>query len=348
MDKGTTFTNNKNRFKMSIWQNYNKVEKLVMLQQTAAAKKIVEQAVEKDWWVSVILMALSKTSCSDFLQFKGGTSLSKSWGLINRFSEDIDLTISRSFFNLPDDTSQQRTNIRRKAYHYIEKTLITELYKILISYEIKDFDINLVTQNSSAMVVILEIKYKSILETVIDYAMPVVKVEFSAMSLDEPFLEKEITTLINSIYPDIDNNLKCKFKSVLPERTFLEKIFLLHEEYQKNKPRTTRMSRHLYDLEKIMDTQFAQSALQNTDLYQTIIKHRKKFNNIQGINYQSHYPATIQICPPEKLINSWKDDYEKLWKSFIFNEKKKSFEELMERIVELTNRIRKINLKTDE
>lgn len=69
---------------MRIWSQYNEDEKLVMLQQTAAAKNVVEQAIEKDWWVSAILMALSKTSWADFLQFKGGTSLSKAWGLISR------------------------------------------------------------------------------------------------------------------------------------------------------------------------------------------------------------------------------------------------------------------------
>ncbi|MDR2473063.1 MAG: hypothetical protein LBD53_05785 [Tannerella sp.] len=65
---------------MSIWQKYNNDEKLVMLQQTAAAKQIIEQAVEKDWWVCVALNALAKTSWADFLQFKGGKSLSKAWG----------------------------------------------------------------------------------------------------------------------------------------------------------------------------------------------------------------------------------------------------------------------------
>lgn len=73
---------------------------MVLLQQTAVARKIsAEQAIEKDWWVTAILVALSKSSWADFLQFKGGTSLSKAWGLISRFSEDIDLTISRSFFD---------------------------------------------------------------------------------------------------------------------------------------------------------------------------------------------------------------------------------------------------------
>ena len=118
---------------MSIWLQYNEDERLVMLQQTAGAKNIVEQAVEKDWWVNAILMTLSKTSWADYLQFKGGTSLSKSWGLINRFSEDIDLAISRSFFNLPEETAQQRTAIRRNAFHYVKETLITEIDKILTS-----------------------------------------------------------------------------------------------------------------------------------------------------------------------------------------------------------------------
>jgi predicted nucleotidyltransferase component of viral defense system len=332
---------------MSIWQHYNDDEKLVMLQQTAAKRKIIEQAVEKDWWVCVVLLALSETSWADALQFKGGTSLSKAWELINRFSEDIDLAISRSFFDLPDDTSQQRTTIRRKAFHHIEETLIGELDKTLNSYGIKDYEITFVTKNSSAMVATIEVRYKSILTTVIDYVLPVVKMEFSAMSLDEPYQEKEITTLVHSLYPDIDNEIKCLFKSVSPERTFLEKMFLLHEEYQKDKPRTTRMSRHLYDLEKMMDTSFATAALQNTDLYKTVINHRKKFNNIQGIDYRTHYPAFIQICPPENLMNEWEKDYKQLQQSFIYEESK-SFGELTSRLQELTIRIRKIQIDDDK
>ena len=327
---------------MSIWQHHSEDEKFVMLQQTAAARKILEQAVEKDWWISAVLMALSRTSWADFLQFKGGTSLSKSWGLINRFSEDIDLAISRSLFGLNDDSPQQRTAIRRKAFHYIEKNLIGEIDKALNLCGIEGYEIQLITENSSAMVATLELKYQTVLATIIEYVLPVIKIEFSAMSLDEPFQEKEITTFVNSIFPDIDNEIKCFFKSVLPERTFLEKIFLLHEEYQKEKPRSTRMSRHLYDLEKMMDSSFAKSALQNTDLYNTIINHRKKFNNIQNIDYQSHYPASIQICPPENLMIEWEKDYRQLQQSFIYENPKKSFDEIITRLQELTNRIRTI------
>lgn len=333
---------------MSIWLHYNEDEKLVMLQQTAAAKNVIEQAVEKDWWVSVILKTLSKTSWADFLQFKGGTSLSKAWGLINRFSEDIDLAISRSFFGLPENTRQQRAAIRRKSFHYIKEILIEEINNILISSGINGYQIELITQNSSAMVTTIEVRYKSILATVVDYVLPVVKIEFSSMSSDEPNVEKEITTLIHSQYPKIDKEIKFKFKSISPERTFLEKIFLLHEEYQKENPRTERMSRHLYDLEKMMNSPYAESAFQNAKLYKNIINHRQKYNNIQGVDYQTHYPATIQICPPEKLLNNWRNDYESLRESFIYDKSKKTFDELIARMLELTNKIRKMNLKIDK
>ena len=59
-------------------------------------------AIEKDWWVTAVLKALFQTSCKDALSFKGGTSLSKSWGIIERLSEDIDLALDHSFFGMEE------------------------------------------------------------------------------------------------------------------------------------------------------------------------------------------------------------------------------------------------------
>jgi hypothetical protein len=90
----------------------------------------------------------------------------------------------------------------------------------------------------------------------------------------------------------------------------------------------------------MMDNQFAHSALQNTELYITIINHRQKFNHIQGIDYQKYYKGQIQICPPEKLRNDWKNDYNKLLVSFIYDKSQKTFDELLSRMLELTNRVK--------
>ena len=117
---------------------------------------------------------------------------------------------------------------------------------------------------------------------------------------------------------------------------------IVEQAVEKENPRTERMTRHLYDLEKVMDSTYAESALQNPELYKTIIKHRQKFNNIQGMDYRTHYYDQIQICPPEKLQNDWRNDYENLRESFIYDKSKKTFDELITRMLELTNRIRNL------
>ena len=76
---------------MSKWIDASLQERTVMLQQVAESKGIVDSAVEKDWWVTLTLKALFSLPCSNYMFFKGGTSLSKGWDLIKRFSEDIDL-----------------------------------------------------------------------------------------------------------------------------------------------------------------------------------------------------------------------------------------------------------------
>jgi predicted nucleotidyltransferase component of viral defense system len=334
---------------MNIWQKYTTDEKIVMLQNTAEKEGIKEQAVEKDWWVSIILYALSKTSCSKFLQFKGGTSLSKAWNLIERFSEDIDLSINRSFFKkdnkeMPEDTAQQRTAIRRETFHHVKEILIDEIDKELQNIGIQDYDIQFLSTNSSAIVTVLQINYKSILDTFIEGLMPNIKVEISSMSLNEPYEEKVIFSLIHTIYSEIDSETQCLFKTVLPERTFLEKIFLLNEEQQKNKPRINRMSRHLYDLEKMMDTPFAKTALENVELYKSIVNHRRIFNNILGIDYNKNLPFAIDIYPADKYLDEWEKDYRQLQLGFIYG-KSLSFNRLLERIKELTDRIRGINIQ---
>lgn len=89
--------------------------------------------------------------------------------------------------------------------------------------------------------------------------------------MSEPFEAKPITTLIHNQFPELDEAISVDIRTVTPSRTFLEKAFLLNEEFQKEKPRSRRMSRHLYDLEKLMDTNYGKAALEDTALYQAIV-----------------------------------------------------------------------------
>jgi hypothetical protein len=131
--------------------------------------------------------------------------------------------------------------------------------------------------------------------------------------------------------------------TVNPERTFLEKIFLLHEEFQKpeEKIKVNRLSRHLYDIEKIMDTEYAEKALADKNLYQHLVEHRRTITPVRGIDYANHTPDKINPVPPDSLLDTWKKDYEQMQNNMIYGESI-SFDKLLERIMKLKKVINKI------
>ena len=128
-------------------------------------------------------------------------------------------------------------------------------------------------------------------------------------------------------------------RTVVPTRTFLEKIFLLAEEFQKDKPRSMRMSRHLYDLERLMDSDFGRSALADKTLYDAIVEHRQAYYALKYVDYSLHSPNAINIVPPENVQDDWRKDYSNMQRYFIYG-KSLDFEQLMERIMELQRRLR--------
>ena len=131
--------------------------------------------------------------------------------------------------------------------------------------------------------------------------------------------------------------------TVNPERTFLEKIFLLHEEFQKpkDKIRIERLSRHLYDIEKLMDTEYADIALSDKKLYNDIINHRKVFSKIGNIDYDFHQPKTINPIPIDEVRDAWEKDYKAMSEEMVYRDAL-SFNKLLERVAELKERIHRI------
>jgi len=115
---------------------------------------------------------------------------------------------------------------------------------------------------------------------------------------------------------------------------------LLHEEFSQDieKIRVDRLSRHLYDLEKLMDTEHGIDALKNSELYNNIVSHREKFNPLRGLAYSNHIPSKIRIIPPYSVIKNYERDYEAMT-SFMIYGKPLKFGQLIERILELQIRI---------
>jgi hypothetical protein len=117
----------------------------------------------------------------------------------------------------------------------------------------------------------------------------------------------------------------------------------LHEEFSKaeEKVKSERMSRHLYDIERILRTEYAEQALADKELYQGIIAHREKFNALRGLDYKGHQPATIRFLPPEALLKDWEADYRTMRESMFYGESL-SFKELISRLSTLQSRLNKL------
>ena len=296
---------------------------------------IPDFAVEKDWWVVQTLNIIFEMEVSKHLVFKGGTSLSKAWKSIERFSEDIDLAIDRSFFGYNGELSKkQRTKLRKDTSTYISESFYPELQK---KFKKRGFeDVNMVIappKSSDQDPRIIEIYYPHIMESP-GYIESRVLVEIGCRSLREPFETKPILSFIDEQYPNSEFVLGAmNVPSVVPERTFLEKLFQLYEEFQRpeEKIRVERLSRHLYDIYQLSKTGYADNAFQDKELYETIVSHRYIFTKVGGVDYNLHQPQTLNPIPPPEIADAWKTDYKLMQEQMIYGDSP-SYEDLIVQI----------------
>jgi len=327
----------------------NKV-KLDVFEQISARSGLPTYAVEKDWWVVQTLRLIFQMDIAPHIVFKGGTSLSKAWNIIDRFSEDIDLALDRSFLGFEKELSKtQVKKLRKESFRYISEEFYPSLVKLFSENGFEDVDIKLrETKSTDQDPLIIEIYYP-VVTFQSEYVEPRVLVELGSRSLKEPNTQRKITSLVSEYFSDkafADSPIN--ITTVNPERTLLEKIFLLHEEFQKpiDKVRTDRMSRHLYDIERLMSTDFLNIALSNKDLYQDIVNHRKTITAIRGIDYSKHQPNKINPIPPSEILGEWDADYADMCETMIYGERL-SFEELMSRISQLKKKINELKWSID-
>ena len=335
---------------MSKWIDASAPDRQQSAHIVAEEKRISEGSVEKDWWVTAILKVLFTLSPSPYMFFKGGTSLSKGWNLIDRFSEDIDIALYRDFYlnELGREcakaaTNNQVKNLRIVNRDYIIGEFADELKKKLSEAGLGECKVLPVTHKEDGIPidhdsdpVVVEVHYTPRLESD-QYVRPIIKIEVSCLSMKEPYEVRHISSLVGDKFQQIDDEIVADIPTISPIRTFLEKAFLLNEEYKRKNPRTDRMSRHLYYLERLMDTPFAAAALTDMPLYQEIIEHRRRFYHVGGVNYDLNLPVTIAFCPTGELRDKMRIDYDAMKSSMIYGDKL-SFDTLISRLEVLQTR----------
>jgi predicted nucleotidyltransferase component of viral defense system len=325
-------------------------EKTEIINQLHEDTNLPQAIIEKDVWVTAVLRALFALPYAENLSFKGGTSLNKCYNLIARFSEDVDIAINREYFGFLGNTftiRQISKGLRKTTCKFIRNHLRFDLENQMqvsgISADLFSVKMN-VTPVTTIDPEKVFVEYKSVFNPN-PYIKNVVIVEIGGRSMKEPLQKVEIQSFIDKYFPQATfAEHPYEVNVVVPERTFIEKICLLHEEFAKpgEQVRVERMSRHLYDLVQIMDTPVAEKALSDKYLYNSILEHRRIFVALRGFDYATLAPKTISIVPPDHVIDLWKADYEVMQRTMIYG-KSLPFNKLLDKIKQLNERINKID-----
>lgn len=307
----------------------------------------LRNVVEKDWWVTSVLRAIFSLPYADNVSFKGGTNLSKCWGLIQRMSEDIDIGISREFLGFGGELSKNQISdkLRRASCSFVRNIMRSDVENALVAQGISPDAIIVTVQETKVSTVDPEtiyVAYKSLYGGN-GYILPQVKIEVSGRSMTEPVSKVSVRSYISENLPKLtfqDNPVEVN--AVIPQRTFLEKLFLLHEEFSKpdSEIRVERMSRHIYDVYNIMQTKIADEAMADDNLYDSVIEHRCKFIGLKGFDYDSLRKGTLKIVPTGEIRAKWETDYKNTVANMIMGEAP-SFEDIMLALEDLNNRINK-------
>lgn len=313
--------------------NLSRKEREELFIVTARKIGLPEAMVEKDFWVCWALDYLFH-ACpwAAHLAFKGGTSLSKCYGLIERFSEDIDLILDWRLLGYQKDepwgdrsrTKQDKFN--KDANARTEVFLREEfLPRIQMDFARLLHEPFLLSIDEADPQTVCFAYPRSFEEGAI---LPVVRMEIGALAAWTPTQDSVISSYAAQQYPRVFETTATHILTVAPERTFWEKVTILHKEaFRTNGRVPPRYSRHYYDLWCMSKSSVKAAALADFDLLERVVRFKDRFYPAGSAHYELAKPGTMRLMPPTDCVPTLRDDYEHM-KNMIFGEKP-VFEEIM-------------------
>ena len=303
--------------------------------------------LEKDIWVVATLRSLFDAPFGNHLIFKGGTSLSKVWKAITRFSEDVDITYDIRAFapelvsntgnhTYPPTRSQEKRwtkEIRKKLKVWVHEIAHAAVLENFRSY---GYEVEIEADNN-----LLFIQYESLFEAS-ELIRPEVKVDFGARSTGEPHKVVSVSCDAAPFLPDVAFP-ETRPTTMLATRTFWEKATAMHVFCKQQKYKGERLSRHWYDLVHLDHTGTASRALDDRTLALDVAKHKSMFfaeKDTRGIriNYEDAVTGHLQLVPSDETAEALKTDYENMLKVGMLNDTNTSFDELIQQCSEIEAR----------
>ena len=320
-----------------------KSERQILFRNTAAKCGMSEGIVEKDFWVCWTLDYLFHHSpWTGHLAFKGGTSLSKSFNLIHRFSEDIDLILDWRLLESSQkdpwaERSKNQQDKLNKALNAETEIFLREQFMPKLS---KDFRTLLVDEFTIEMDPIesqtVNFSYPKLFNE--SSILPMVRLEIGALAAWTPTVQSTITSYAAQQYGRVFQNPSTSVLTVLPERTFWEKVTILHKEaFRTNENFPTRYSRHYYDLFCMDKSPVKAAAYADLDLLSRVVQFKERFYPAGNAHYDLAKCGTMRLLPPEDCLPTLREDYAHMQK-MLFGEIP-TFDEIMDCITRLEQEI---------
>jgi len=311
-------------------------ERRVYFEQAASRLGLRAESIEKDFWICWALRVLfALPAWAGHLTFKGGTSLSKGWQLIDRFSEDIDVVIDRDVLGFGGLDGPEQAPSRKQRQKRLEalKTACQDRIRRHLLPSLRDALVSALPSDAAATVELAGTEEDPDLQTILfayptasaapsSYVRRVVKIELGARSDREPSESPVVRPYLAQALPSALSDAEFEVRTPAPRRTFWEKAFLLHEETLRpaDKPRRRRLARHYYDLWSLIEKGVGDQALADPGLFDRVAEHRRVFFPYGWMDYSTYRPGAFRLVPAESETAEWQRDYDAMRGEMFFGE----------------------------
>lgn len=328
-----------------------------LFKETARQRGLTPAIIEKDFWVCWTLKRVFTFADPPAgLLFKGGTSLSKVFGVIERFSEDVDLSFDRAGLGFGGESDPLNAPTGKRRKHGLEALtetcqrvirermlpqLITAFGDALGEPPSATWGLELAEDDPDGQTLLFRYPADDQSHSADEpaYIQPVVRLEIGARSDHWPAIEATVTSYAAEEFPDTFKEAACKVRVLAAERTFWEKATVLHMWHHApaEKKFRDRQSRHYYDVVRLYKHELGRSAVKDSELLLNVARHKEVFFPAAWARYADAKPGTLRLVPPDARLPELEQDYRKM-REMIFGEPP-AIERLLEVLREIEHEI---------
>jgi hypothetical protein len=321
-------------------------DRRLYIEQAAIQRNVSPVILEKDFWVSWLLGVLFGSEFGDSLVFKGGTSLSKVFGVIDRFSEDIDLSLSPEFLGLPQaGTSRNQANKWMKNAEAACGTAVEQQIAPVLEHAVAvvlgkpegrwfEFVTDPATNSP-----VLQFHYPSVQPPGFEYLKRSVKLEFGSLTDQQPIGRHAIQPLVAETLPAAFSDWRCEVVALELERSFWEKATILHKEFHRppERPTPDRFSRHYADTAALARHPAADGAIEKDELRERVVAWKGQFFGSAWASYDLAKRGTFCLVPPAERLPALRRDYDAMKDMYL--SEPVTFDDVLAVLAELERRI---------